>query len=837
LNSKAYIVKGEGMKRTVCGIMLTVLLTGMLTLAFNIQPVKAEPITIIVPDDYPKIQEAINAANEGDTIFVKNGTYYENIVVNKTVTLTGENKAATIIDGNWTGKVVTLTADNVKISGFTIEKSGMSGTDSAIVIGGSNTIISDNIILSCYFGVRLDYNSNNTIAENIITNSREWGFGVYLWHSSSNRINKNEITKMSRGWGIYITYGSNNNNVTYNNLRDNWSNLYLDISTGNRIVGNNLSRLSPGGWKTLAVLEWGSNVFYHNNIEGPLDIYESANVWDNGYPSGGNYWSDYIGVDFYSGPYQNETGSDGIGDTPYFVDVNNQDKYPLMNPWIPFMHETICIRADGSVDPSGAPIWRKGDLYTLTGNITSDADGIVIERDNMTLDGAGYMLQGIGGGPPGYIGIDLSGRKNITITNMEIKRFHYGIFRFGLQNRIIGNIIGNNWWGLYIFESLSNIVSGNNMTENSYNVMIDYKSSYNIIIGNNISGGGWGIGLHKSSTYNSISRNNITVNYGYGIGFDYSSNHNNVSENTIAYNGYGIWLEDSSNNHIYHNNLLTNTNQFYISNSSNVWDDGYPSGGNYWSDYVGFDIKNGPNQDLPGSDCMGDSPYIINELNVDHYPLMNPYGASPPQTYNLTITTTVGGTTDPALGTYSYTANSTVEVTAIPEANYLFEYWKLDGVNVGSANPYTVLMDKAHTLKAVFSLIPPPFSVSISPLSASILIGQSVTFTSTVSGGITPYSYQWFLNGAPVSGATSSSWTFMPTTSGIYYIYLKVTDAKANTAQSETACIAVATVPVGGYAYSINKYTLLTPIATHIALIAILTTIFITIKRKTKRKH
>jgi len=837
LNSKAYIVKGEGMKRTVCGIMLTVLLTGMLTLAFNIQPVKAEPITIIVPDDYPKIQEAINAANEGDTIFVKNGTYYENIVVNKTVTLTGENKAATIIDGNWTGKVVTLTADNVKISGFTIEKSGMSGTDSAIVIGGSNTIISDNIILSCYFGVRLDYNSNNTIAENIITNSREWGFGVYLWHSSSNRINKNEITKMSRGWGIYITYGSNNNNVKYNNLRDNWSNLYLDISTGNRIVGNNLSRLSPGGWKTLAVLEWGSNVFYHNNIEGPLDIYESANVWDNGYPSGGNYWSDYIGVDFYSGPYQNETGSDGIGDTPYFVDVNNQDKYPLMNPWIPFMHETICIRADGSVDPSGAPIWRKGDLYTLTGNITSDADGIVIERDNMTLDGAGYMLQGIGGGPPGYIGIDLSGRKNITITNMEIKRFHYGIFRFGLQNRIIGNIIGNNWWGLYIFESLSNIVSGNNMTENSYNVMIDYKSSYNIIIGNNISGGGWGIGLHKSSTYNSISRNNITVNYGYGIGFDYSSNHNNVSENTIAYNGYGIWLEDSSNNHIYHNNLLTNTNQFYISNSSNVWDDGYPSGGNYWSDYVGFDIKNGPNQDLPGSDCMGDSPYIINELNVDHYPLMNPYGASPPQTYNLTITTTVGGTTDPALGTYSYTANSTVEVTAIPEANYLFEYWKLDGVNVGSANPYTVLMDKAHTLKAVFSLIPPPFSVSISPLSASILIGQSVTFTSTVSGGITPYSYQWFLNGAPVSGATSSSWTFMPTTSGIYYIYLKVTDAKANTAQSETACIAVATVPVGGYAYSINKYTLLTPIATHIALIAILTTIFITIKRKTKRKH
>jgi hypothetical protein len=141
-----------------------------------------------------------------------------------------------------------------------------------------------------------------------------------------------------------------------------------------------------------------------------------------------------------------------------------------------------------------------------------------------------------------------------------------------------------------------------------------------------------------------------------------------------------------------------------------------------------------------------------------------------------------------------------------------------------------------HGGTVLVSLPPPPLSVSISPLSASILVGQPVTFTSTVSGGYPPYSYQWYLNGVPVSGATSNTWTFTPTTSGIYYVHLKVTDAKGNTAQSETARITAATVPVGGYSYPINKYTLLTPIATHIALIAILTTIFITIKRKTTRK-
>jgi|GEM_PF-5629410 len=133
---------------------------------------------------------------------------------------------------------------------------------------------------------------------------------------------------------------------------------------------------------------------------------------------------------------------------------------------------------------------------------------------------------------------------------------------------------------------------------------------------------------------------------------------------------------------------------------------------------------------------------------------------------------------------------------------------------------------------------PPPLKVSISPTSASMLLGQSVTFTSTVSGGYTPYTYQWYLNGNPVSGATSDTWTFTPTTSGIFYVYLKVTDDKGNTAQSDTARITVSAVPVGGYSIPINVPTTTTKAVTpYIALLTILTAIFVTIKRKTKRKH
>jgi len=129
-----------------------------------------------------------------------------------------------------------------------------------------------------------------------------------------------------------------------------------------------------------------------------------------------------------------------------------------------------------------------------------------------------------------------------------------------------------------------------------------------------------------------------------------------------------------------------------------------------------------------------------------------------------------------------------------------------------------------------------PLLVSVSPLSGSVLAGNSVTFTSSVSGGILPYSFQWYLNGAPVSEATSNTWTFTPTSSGIYYVYLKVTDATGNTKQSETARITVATVPVGGYSIPIQTPATLKPITPYLILTAILTIVYTGIKRKTTRK-
>jgi len=208
------------LRKAVSGIVLMLLLTSMLTLAFNIQPAKAEPKIITVPDDYPTIQEAINAASDGDTIFVKTGIYHEHLDVNKAVSLVGENTVTTIIDGSGTGRVVYIDRSNVTISGFTI-KNGSTGIELQLDWSTSTyprwVEISGNIIANnTYRGILLR-GISGIICNNTIVSNRE---GIYFDVAKYYNLSYNTIASNYES-GIQIAQDSPGNVFRHNNLSGN----------------------------------------------------------------------------------------------------------------------------------------------------------------------------------------------------------------------------------------------------------------------------------------------------------------------------------------------------------------------------------------------------------------------------------------------------------------------------------------------------------------------------------------------------------------------------------------------------------------------------------------
>jgi parallel beta-helix repeat protein len=608
--------------------------------------------------DYRAIQEAIDAPEtvEGNTILADNGTYNENVILNKSVSLVGENMETTIIDGRGTGNTLEIVADHVNVTNFTIRNSGGAGysfsgvyldrVENCSIIGNSitanegygvwieqsssNSIFenriennggglllmssNDNTIARNNFtdsgGLLIDYSSDNVLAGNAMTGNTSFGLkgadypdfinnvdasntvngksilylvdqqnvtvspqtfqnvgylavvnstyvtiqnlniednfqGVLLAYTNDSLIQN--VTVAGNGIGIELDH-SHNNQIIRSNMRDNGEGIALHSCSTNAISQNNISASDMYGvWLYTSSSNvvngnnvesnhrssglWGSshNMFFHNNFLGsfqmePVLNFSYDNVWHNGYPSGGNYWSKYAGADMLFGFNQNEAGSDEIGDTPYVIDAYDQDRYPLMSPWVEFENQTIYIRADGTIDPSGAPIRRMGDIYILTDNVTSDDNGIVIEKDNIVVDGAGHTLEGRDIWTE--FGIVLSERSNVTIKIMQIKAF---------------------WGGIGLLSSSNNTLTGNRVTNCRYGICLQDSSNHNNLIGNIISNiNGQGILIHGSQN-NKILGNNITDNTYEGIWISGSSNYSSISGNIIAKNKYGIMILSSSN--------------------------------------------------------------------------------------------------------------------------------------------------------------------------------------------------------------------------------------------------------------------------------------------------
>ena len=193
-------------------------------------------VTISVPDDYAKIQCAVDNATAGDTVVVKRGTYYEKVNVNKTLSLRGVDKP--LVDASGSGSVITLSADGITLEGFTVTNSGRLWRDAGIRITSNNNIITSNTARNNNGkGIHLDYSCNNTITGNTACNNDH--DGIHLDYSCNNNTISGNNVSNNKHAGIFYLQTSGNNNIIGNNVSNNeFLGIYLRDSNNNLISNN-----------------------------------------------------------------------------------------------------------------------------------------------------------------------------------------------------------------------------------------------------------------------------------------------------------------------------------------------------------------------------------------------------------------------------------------------------------------------------------------------------------------------------------------------------------------------------------------------------------------------
>lgn len=309
-----------------------------------LQPTAAQNNILTVPDEFPMITQAIQNATHGDTIFIKTGTYNETLVIDKAITLKGEDTNRTIINGNCSGTVILIRYSSVTVTGLTIAYNSTPNSPRTYWVHN---------MPKNFFGFSAEWDSSYYPTDSgYFTRYGEWrlagihiqnayyckvignrildcGLGVWLYQSDNNIIQGNEFLR--NDYGILLHYASDNN-ITQNTFENGGGGVWFSPSrTHNKGFTHNPSITG--------------NVFAQNNFIGNQKPYENQflfttqNSWDDG--AHGNYWSNYNGTD---------SNQDGVGDTPYQIVgehytggwnkkgewVNTsigEDSYPLMKPF------------------------------------------------------------------------------------------------------------------------------------------------------------------------------------------------------------------------------------------------------------------------------------------------------------------------------------------------------------------------------------------------------------------------------------------------------------------------------------------------------------------------
>jgi nitrous oxidase accessory protein len=356
-------------------MMKRIMISTLAIIAFAYLPVSATIIN--VPYDYETIQEGIDACTAGDTVMVSSGTYIENLNIPMTVSVIGEERDNTVVDGSGEGDVIFIEADGVVLKSLTIRNGGVGIEDAGIEISFSdNCLVELCRLVDSYAGLYLYGSSYNSVKRCYIESN---GCGIYFYESPSgpyvdnaSNLIENNVIQSNTYFGILfehmIAYHASNQ-IRGNRIVDNNLGFFMIMSQENEVLRNDFITNTGYGISHAVCIGGGElNRYHHNNFlynnGGSIQAANNGfgtDYWYSQEDEEGNYWSDYSGPD---------NDGDGIGDVPYDVDGDAcQDLYPLM--------EHLPAAVEGTVTNGGGGPVENAHLVALGTEIDdySDVDG------------------------------------------------------------------------------------------------------------------------------------------------------------------------------------------------------------------------------------------------------------------------------------------------------------------------------------------------------------------------------------------------------------------------------------------------------------------------------
>jgi len=528
-----------------------------------------------VSHPYQNITSGLEHASDGDIVYVFGGMYGENVVVNKSITLKGDSKP--VING-LDGIGINITIYEDFVYGVAVDGFDITNCSYGIYLVMEN-IANDVIDLSVTIGdVILDNNTISSSLDGIFVDVHDVGVNMY-----------------------------GNSSVVIGDFR-----------VANNVITSSGKGINVEGFYNIGVYMLDSTAFLMGNVE---VIGNAVNSTQQGI---------YLQQITDLGEEMYEDSSFTMGSILVNDNTVNSDDYGIA-PWV------IHYFGNGLVDNSS---FTMSNIEFCRNIVNSTKDAIGFSQ----FTGFGTDIYGNSSFSMGSVLVN----DNILHSIIWLTGFgRFGSYLYENSSCTMGNVefcrnvinsVGKAEDGITFYNLLP---FGCEMHNYSSFIMGDFSVSSNTIVADGDrfgiactqGSGGFGINVYDNASTltgnfefagNNISFTNLAFNL-------WMVKDAIIRNNTIWNSAYGIYLPESAGNTIYHNNFINNTIQAAVTfNYTNAWDNGYPSGGNYWSDYTDVDNSKGQYQNETGSDGIWDHAYVIGANNTDRYPFANMYdGISP----------------------------------------------------------------------------------------------------------------------------------------------------------------------------------------------------------------